>query len=46
MNELTEAAPFLPNSASARDRAFVLHPMTNLVQHAAEGAVVHGGTLP
>jgi len=40
MNELTEAAPFLPNSASARDRAFVLHPMTNLVQHAAEGPLI------
>jgi len=40
MDELTEAAPFLPNSASARDRAFVLHPMTNLVQHAAEGPLI------
>ena len=40
MNELTETAPFLPNSASARDLAFVLHPMTNLVQHAAEGPLV------
>jgi 4-aminobutyrate--pyruvate transaminase len=40
MNELTETAPFLPNSASARDRAFVLHPMTNLVQHAAEGPLI------
>jgi 4-aminobutyrate---pyruvate transaminase len=40
MNELTEAAPFLPNSASARDRAFVLHPMTNLMQHAAEGPLI------
>ncbi|HKF73119.1 MAG TPA: aspartate aminotransferase family protein [Stellaceae bacterium] len=40
MNELTETAPFLPNSASARDLAFVLHPMTNLVQHAAEGPLI------
>jgi 4-aminobutyrate---pyruvate transaminase len=40
MNELTETAPFLPNSAGARDLAFVLHPMTNLVQHAAEGPLI------
>ena len=40
MNEPTGTEPFLPNSASARDRAFVLHPMTNLVQHAAEGPLI------
>ena len=40
MNEPTGTAPFLSNSASARDRAFVLHPMTNLVQHAAEGPLI------
>src|SRR5215472_14336550 len=40
MNELTGAAPFLSNSATARDLAFVLHPMTNLVQHAAEGPLI------
>jgi hypothetical protein len=40
MNELTGTASLLPNSASARGLAFVLHPMTNLVQHAAEGAAL------
>src|SRR5262249_7118736 len=40
MNEHAGTAPFLPNSASARDLAYVLHPMTNLVQHAAEGPLV------
>src|SRR5258708_22653332 len=40
MNELTRIAPLVPNSTSARDRAFVLHPMTNLVVHEAEGPLV------
>ncbi len=29
-----------PNSTSLRDREFVIHPMTNLVQHAEEGALI------
>jgi 4-aminobutyrate---pyruvate transaminase len=40
MDDRTETAPFLPNSASARDLAYVLHPMTNLVQHAKEGPLI------
>jgi len=28
------------NSASLRDREFVIHPMTNLAQHAEEGPLI------
>ena len=40
MNESVKHAPVRPNSLSLRDRAFVLHPMTNLAQHLEEGPLV------
>lgn len=40
MNESVKHAPVRPNSLSLRDRAYVLHPMTNLGQHLEEGPLV------
>jgi len=40
MNEAQAPERIHPNSASLRDREYVLHPMTNLVQHREEGPLV------